>query len=90
MMKKAATIWTKDTGIDRNPADHVEVKRPDDQRDRYLSEEELRRLKVALDEKIYRNGTNDFNKTFCRLRADSLNCRYDRHADVRNLGSCVV
>ncbi|HXC71612.1 MAG TPA: site-specific integrase [Pyrinomonadaceae bacterium] len=68
MMKKAATIWTKDTGIDRNPADHVEVKRPDDQRDRYLSEEELRRLKVALDEKIYRKGTKDFNKTFCRLR----------------------
>ncbi len=68
MMKKAATIWTKDTGIDRNPADHVEVKRPDDQRDRYLSEDELRRLKVALDEQIYRKGTKDFNKTFCRLR----------------------
>ena len=68
MMKKAATIWTKDTGIDRNPADQVEVKRPDDQRDRYLSEDELRRLKVALDEKIYRKGTKDFNKTFCRLR----------------------
>lgn len=68
MMKKAATIWSKDTGIDRNPADQVEVKRPDDQRDRYLSEDELRRLKVALDEKIYRKGTHDFNKTFCRLR----------------------
>jgi len=68
MMKKATTIWTKDTGIDRNPADHVEVKRPDDQRDRYLSEDELRRLKVALDEKIYRKGTKDFNNTFCRLR----------------------
>ena len=68
MMKKAATIWTNDTGIDRNPADQVEVKRPDDQRDRYLSEDELRRLKVALDEKIYRKGTNDFNRTFCRLR----------------------
>src|SRR5688500_2335913 len=67
MMKKAATIWTKDTGIDRNPADQVEVKRPNDQRDRYLSEDELRRLKVALDEKIYRKGTKDFNKTFCRL-----------------------
>lgn len=68
MMKKAATIWSKDTGIDRNPADQVEVKRPDDQRDRYLSEDELRTLKLALDEKIYRKGTNDFNKTFCRLR----------------------
>ena len=68
MMKKAATIWSKDTGIDRNPADQVEVKRPDDQRDRYLSEDELRTLKLALDEKIFRKGTNDFNKTFCRLR----------------------
>jgi len=68
MMKKAATIWSKDTGIDRNPPDQVEVKRPDDQRDRYLSEDELGRLKLALDEKIYRKGTSDFNKTFCRLR----------------------
>ena len=68
MMKKAATIWSKDTGIDRNPADQVEVRRPDDQRDRYLSGDELQRLKQALDEKIYRKGTNDFNKTFCRLR----------------------
>ena len=68
MMKKAATIWSKDTGIDRNPANQVEIKRPDDQRDRYLSQDELRRLKEALDEKVYRKGTNDFNKTFCRLR----------------------
>jgi len=68
MMKKAATIWSKETGIDRNPADLVEIRRPDDQRDRYLSQDELRRLKEALDEKIYRKGTNDFNKTFCRLR----------------------
>ena len=68
MMKKAATIWSKDTGIDRNPADQVEVRRPDDQRDRYLSEDELRRLKRALDGKIHRKGTNDFNKTFYRLR----------------------
>jgi len=68
MMEKAATIWSKETGIDRNPADQVEVRRPDDQRDRYLSGDELQRLKQALDEKIYRKGTNDFNKTFCRLR----------------------
>ena len=51
MMEKASTIWSKETGIDRNPADQVEVRRPDDQRDRYLSEDELRRLKQALDEK---------------------------------------
>jgi integrase len=68
MMKKAATIWSKETGIDRNPADLVEIRRPDDQRDRYLSQDELRRLKEALDEKVYRKGTNDFNRTFCRLR----------------------
>jgi integrase len=63
----SATIWSKDSGIDRNPADQVEVRRSDDQRDRYLSEVELRSLKKALEEKIYRKGTKDFNKTFCRL-----------------------
>src|ERR1700689_619571 len=68
MMEKAATIWSKETGIDRNPADLVEVKRPDDQRDRYLSEDELRRLKQALDDKTYCKGTKKLNKTFYRLR----------------------
>jgi hypothetical protein len=29
----------KETGIDRNPADLVEVNRPDDSRQRYLSED---------------------------------------------------
>jgi integrase len=68
MMEKASTIWSRETGIDRNPTDQVEVMRPDDQRDRYLSEDELRRLKQALDEKMYQKGTNALNKTFCRLR----------------------
>jgi len=68
MMEKAATIWSKETGIDRNPADLVEVKRPDDERERYLSEDELRRLKEALDEKTYCKGTKKLNKTFFRLR----------------------
>ena len=68
MMEKASTIWSKETGIDRNPADQVEVRRPDDQRDRYLSEDELRNLKLALDEKMYQKGTKAINKTFCRLR----------------------
>jgi hypothetical protein len=27
MMEKAATIWSKETGIARNPADDVEVNR---------------------------------------------------------------
>jgi integrase len=68
MMEKASTVWSKETGIDRNPADQVEVRRPDDQRDRYLSEVELRRLKQALDEKTYCKGTNKINKTLYRLR----------------------
>ena len=46
----------------------MEVKRPDDGRDRYLSADELRRLKQALDEKTYRKGTKAINKTFYRLR----------------------
>jgi len=68
MMEKAATIWSRETGIDRNPADQVEVRRPDDQRDRYLSEDELRRLRQVLDEKAYCKGTKKLNKTFDRLR----------------------
>jgi len=68
MMQKAATIWSKQTGIDRNPADLVEVHRPDDQRERYLSADEMRRLKGALDSKLYRAGTKALNQTFYRLR----------------------
>ncbi len=68
MMGKASSIWSKETGLDRNPADHVEVRRPDDSRERYLSEEELPRLMVALDERLYRKGTKDLNKTNLRLR----------------------
>jgi len=68
MMEKASTIWSTETGIDRNPADLVEVKRLDDARDRYLSEDELRRLKIALDEKMYWKGAKTINKTFNRLR----------------------
>jgi integrase len=68
MMKKASTTWSKETGIDRNPADLVEVKRPDDQRERYLEVEEIRRLKAALDEKMYRKAGKGINRTFFRLR----------------------
>src|SRR5580698_10048856 len=68
MMEKASTIWSRETGLDRNPADQVEVRRPDDQRDRYLSEDELRKLKQALDEKTYCKGTKRINRTFYRLR----------------------
>ena len=68
MMEKACTIWSKETGLERNPADQVEVRRPDDARDRYLSEDELGRLKRALDERKYRKGTKDLNRTAQRLR----------------------
>ena len=68
MMGKAATVWSRETGIDRNPADDVDVVRPDDQRDRYLSAEEIHQLKQALDEKMYRKGSKEINQTFYRLR----------------------
>jgi len=68
MMAKASTIWSKETGIDRNPADEVEVKRPDDQRERYLNAEEISRLKGILDQKMYRKAGKGINQTFFRLR----------------------
>ena len=68
MMRKASTIWATVTGLDRNPADQVEVEHIDDARKRYLSEAELLRLKVALDERLYRKGTKDINRTNLRLR----------------------
>jgi integrase len=68
MMEKASGIWSKETGIDRNPADSVEVYRPDDQRDRYLEVEEICRLKSALDSKMYRQARQEINETFFRLR----------------------
>jgi integrase len=68
MMDKAAAIWSKETGIDRNPADFVEVNRPNDQRERYLSVEELVSLKGALDAKMFRLGSKAINQTFYRLR----------------------
>jgi hypothetical protein len=57
MMEKASTIWSKETGIDRNPADLVEVKRPDDQGTAISPKTRLGGLKQALDEKTYRKGT---------------------------------
>lgn len=68
LMKKACTIWVKETGLDRNPADQIEVKRVDDSRERFLSKEELQRLKSALDERLYQKGTNRINRTNLRMR----------------------
>jgi integrase len=68
MMKKASTLWSKETGLDRNPADQIEVYRPDDQRERYLSGEEIAALKASLDQKMYRADSREINRTFFRLR----------------------
>jgi integrase len=68
MMGKAAQIWSHETGIDRNPADLIDVVRPDDRRDRFLSAEEMHRLKQALDTKMIRKGLKDANVTYNRLR----------------------
>src|ERR1700677_274931 len=68
MMEKASTLWSKETGIDRNPADLVEVSRPDDSRERYLSVEELHRLKLALDDRMLQKGTKNPNRTNLRMR----------------------
>jgi integrase len=68
MMEKASTIWSPETGIDRNPASLIEVRRPDDSRERYLSEDELQRMKTALDDRIFRKGTKDLNQTNRRMR----------------------
>src|SRR5258708_17941637 len=64
MMEKASVIWSKNTGIDRNPADQVEVCRPDDQRERYLSAEEISSLKRSLDQKMYRAESRQLNRPF--------------------------
>jgi integrase len=68
MMEKAAGVWSKETGVDRNPADQVDVIRVNDERERYLSAEEIPRLRAALDGKMYRRGTKELNRTFYRLR----------------------
>jgi hypothetical protein len=74
MMEKASGIWSKETGIDRNPADAVEVYRPDDQRDRYLEVEEIRRLKSALDSKMYRQAWEGNQRDVFPVEADRSDC----------------
>jgi hypothetical protein len=54
MLGRAATIWSKETGIDRNPADQIEIQRVDDQRDRFLNHEEIQRLRKALEQRVLR------------------------------------
>jgi hypothetical protein len=90
MMEQASTIWSKDTGIDRNPADQVEVRRPDDQRDRYLSEEELRQLKRALDEKMYRKGYKNDQQDVLSFEADRAHRCHHGNAGGGNLWPWMV
>jgi integrase len=68
MMEKASSIWSKDTGIDRNPADQVDLKQPDDQRDRYLSEDEVRKLKQAWMTKRTARVRTKLTRRIYRLR----------------------
>ena len=63
-----ASLASRFRGLRSVVAAQVEVKRPDDQRDRYLSVKDLHDLKQALDDKTYRKGTKTINKTFGRLR----------------------
>ena len=85
MMEKASTIWSKETGIDRNPADQVEVKRPDDQRDRYLSEDELRQAQASARRKEVPQGYESDQQDVLPSEADCADRRYDRDASVRDL-----
>jgi hypothetical protein len=81
MMEKAATIWSKETGIDRNPADQVEVKRPNDERNRYLSKEELGRLMKVLERKAVPEGNKGDQPDVSSAAAACLDRPDDRNAD---------
>ena len=44
------------------------MRRPDDSRERYLSKDELQRMKTALNERVLRKGTKNLNQTNRRMR----------------------
>ena len=73
MMGKACTIWSKETGVIRNPADQIEVIRPDDERERYLSTEEIHALKATLDGK-------DLSSWYARDQPNVLPAAHDHSA----------
>jgi hypothetical protein len=56
------------------------VKRPDDQRERYLDVEEIGGMKVMPDQKMYRKVGKGINQTF-PFAADSSCCANHRDAD---------
>ncbi len=68
MMEKASTIWSKETGIDRNPADQVEVRRPDDQTRPVPLRRGTSEAQAGARRKDVPQGYEEINKTFYRLR----------------------
>ena len=70
----------------KKSADLVEVKRPNDQPERYLSIEELRRLEAALDTKMYRQSHQPDVLSAPATRSDRPD---DGYADVRDIRSDV-
>ena len=68
MMKKTSTIWAPLTGVDRNPADQVEVEHIDDARKRYLSETELSPVKGGSRRADVPEGNEGHYRTNLRLR----------------------
>ena len=77
MLGRAATVWTKDTGLARNPAAGIKIRRPDDQRDRFLLAEELPSLKKALDGEAFGPHRGD--------ERPLLRC-VQRHRDIDPVG----
>ena len=49
LLSRASSVWATETGLNRNPADDIEVVRPNDQRDRFLSRDEMIIFKRELD-----------------------------------------
>ena len=53
LLGRAKSVWRKETGLTLNPADDIEVERPKDERDRFLSKPETAALKKALDDAVF-------------------------------------
>jgi integrase len=68
MMEKASTIWSKETGIDRNPADQVEVMGPDDRRDPICPKRSFQGSNAHWMRSSIVRVPRAINRTFYRLR----------------------
>src|SRR5690348_12626674 len=89
MMGKAAMIWSKETGIDRNPADEVELRRPNDQRERYLSAEENRKPQGVIGWQDVPPGKQSHQSDVLQAAAAGADCTHDQHADCGDIRSEV-